>query len=368
MSDSQSSAGKRTQKIPGTFITSSLPGQRFEVTSVPQPANAGTSHSDNPAGAPGSYRVVFALHRPSTSLDAVTEINCSQILEGDSYLQLKADIRADIQVIGSAGIRVLLKRNRNGFFAKIETDPFPAKNFADAKRIAYEMIAPTLSQWSTEANVPLVVYRTDAIELATESCRTDVVVPFSEIQFVPPPSGIGPKLRGYVSLYREALNSNCPAYSFLCLYRILEGLINDRGQRGAKARADGTDPPKYRIWRVPSKESHFIPWLHALYRLRPNWDSTLVAWMFPEEARGEKITKVINNLYDLRCKIAHAIAGDPDDEEKFWADSLDYTIKIESWMPLTQMIARRLLKDEFPNEFLVGVSDDGLDDLYKDPT
>jgi len=90
--------------------------------------------------------------------------------------------------------------------------------------------------------------------------------------------------------------------------------------------------------------------------------------MFPEEARGAKITKVIDDLYELRCKIAHAIAGGPDTKGDSWEESPDYTAQVEKWLPLTQMMVRRMLKDEFPKEFLVGLPDDDLEELYKEPS
>jgi hypothetical protein len=279
-------------------------------------------------------------------------------------LKLQADVNAHIQAYPSLHLRAALKRNTRKFLAKVETDPFPAQNFADARRLAFKMVAPMLSQWSVDANVPLSIYRTDIIELATNSRRLDIVAPFPETQFVPPPPvHSGPKFRGYSSLYRESLNTTSPAYSFLCLYRILEGLRKDRNDRGFRARNAGTEPPKYRTWKVPSNESQVVPWLNALYRLRPPWDSSQMISMFPIEARGVKINKVVDDLYKLRCKIAHAIAGDPDNVGDFWEESVAFTDEIETWMPLTQMITRRMLKDEFPTEFLVDLPDDDLGDL-----
>lgn len=71
-------------------------------------------------------------------------------------------------------------------------------------------------------------------------------------------------------------------------------------------------------------------------------------------------------LEPLRNSIAHSIFGGTGGN--FWEESLEYVDGIEKWLSLTQMIVRRMLKDEFPTEFLVGVPDDGLEDLYKDPS
>ena len=96
------------------------------------------------------------------------------------------------------------------------------------------------------------------------------------------------KFRGYAGLYRDSQNTNTPAYTFLCLYRILEGLIKDRAQRGKEARAKGEASPSYRTWLVPSLESQYVPWMKALYPVKNDWlagqlDSTSAS--FPRGAR-----------------------------------------------------------------------------------
>lgn len=355
-----------TAPLDFSFMSSSLPGQRFFVTMVPQFDNQKLSHADNPKGGPGDYRVIFALHRPGSSLDSAPHFMSPEILTGNSYLKMKGDATVTAHIFYSsdtASLRAAVKRNSHNFMAKIETDPFLAKDFADARQIAFRMMAPMLSYWSIETNSQLSIYRTDVIELATESRLMDIVAPFPELDFTLPNIPISLKLRGYSSLYRESLNSNSPAYSFICLYRIIEGLEKDRKKRVIESKAQAVGPPNSGTWLIPATESQYIAWLNALYRIRPPWNINHLQNLFPEQIRGKRLSKALEHLRELRNKIAHAIFG--EDGCDFWEESFEYMDHIEMWTPLAQMIVRRMLKDNFPSEFLVGVPDVGLEELFK---
>ena len=143
--------------------------------------------------------------------------------------------------------------------------------------------------------------------------------------------------------------------------------MNDRKARGQKAKKAGGLPPVYKSWRFPSSEPEFVPWLNALYRIRFNWVASQIGSLFHPDARGKKLTKIINeHIMPLRHKIAHSIFGETGGD--FWEESLEYHNEIEEWLPVGQMIVRRMLKDEFPGEFLVGLQDLGIEDLCKNPT
>jgi hypothetical protein len=102
--------------------------------------------------------------------------------------------------------------------------------------------------------------------------------------------------------------------------------------------------------------------LNALYRVRFNWDASQIGPLFPSDDRGKKIMRIIDEyIMPLRHKVAHSIFGESGSD--FWEESLEYHDRIEEWLPVSQMIVRRMLKDEFPAEFLVGVPDEGIDDL-----
>jgi hypothetical protein len=212
------------------YLEKALPGQRFSITFVPQFASLGRGKvPDKPSGSPGEYRATFVLHRPGYPLETSQDASAAELLDGDSYLKLKesAKLRLEVHVPGlsSSPLHATTAQNSRGFVAKIETGPFKAQDFADARIIAFRMFAPLLSLWSIECNIPMSIYRTDVIEQATSSRCMDVVAPFPDVTVPPPIGPVGLKFRGYASLYRECLNCNTPAYTFLCLYRILEGLV-----------------------------------------------------------------------------------------------------------------------------------------------
>jgi hypothetical protein len=347
-----------------TIETGSLPGLRLLITSVFQFASLGEEKTpDNPAGGPGEYRATLVLHRPGHPLEPHLTANASDLLQGDSYLKLKSIIQINANITDNlnqlTSLTMNIRTNDRGFLAKIETQAFQAQNFNEARQLAFRMVAPQLSFWSIECNIPMSIYRIDLIEVATESRQIDCVLPFPEIDLIPPSTPMSAKFRGYASLYRESVNSNTPAYSVLCLYRILEGLFNDRKQRGQEAGKKGHAKPSYPTWHVPATKQQFVSWLNALYRVRFNWDANLIEFLFPKEARGKKITKVKDDFLEpLRNRIAHSIFGDTGSEP--WEESIEHFEDVNNWLPLTQIIVRRILKNEFPNEFLVGVPDDDL--------
>src|SRR5207245_1178130 len=99
-----------------------------------------------------------------------------------------------------------------------------AQDFDDAELKAYRALAPTLSIWSLQRDIPLQVFQIDSIELATGNARTSFVNPSLEVAWAVPARGtMSEEFRRYASLYREASNSNTPAYQLLCFFKIIEG-------------------------------------------------------------------------------------------------------------------------------------------------
>ena len=81
--------------------------------------------------------------------------------------------------------------------------------------------------------------------------------------------------------------------------------------------------------------------------------------IFRAEAVGKKFGDVIDKiLAPLRVNVAHALSL-KSGELTLSVDELLHTQQVNSWLPLTKCIVRRLLKDEFPNEFLCHLAEDG---------
>lgn len=372
---SQKSVEKVTQpgmSVPINYWEWSLPGERLMLTWCNKTSQEPSVNSTSePIGNPGDYAAIVILYRPGYLLDEPFDTKTSDLLVGNSHVQLTdiGDLRIGIRLEESQEtIDIASTQNPDGFIGKLITNAFSAQNFSDARQIAFQAVAPTLSQFSIECNVPMSIYRMEIIEQATGNRSIDLVVPFPEIEFTPKfhlPIQLGQinsKFRGYASLYREAHCTNSPLYALLCFYRIVDGLDKDykaltKEQKAAKTASKGA-----KAWFVPSKKSQFLPWLNALYRCRFNWIEDKLGHLFPPVARGKTISVVLDKfIRPVRNRIAHSLFGDHGDEP--WVEDLSLLNEVEQWLPLTQMIVRRLLKDEFPDEFLSGIPDDGLEDF-----
>jgi len=78
MSCSQSPGSERRLTIPLTFLESLFPGQRFALSFVFHDAASAAPRADNPSGAPGTYHVVLALHRPDSPLNPLPDLGSAE--------------------------------------------------------------------------------------------------------------------------------------------------------------------------------------------------------------------------------------------------------------------------------------------------
>jgi hypothetical protein len=80
--------------------------------------------------------------------------------------------------------------------------------------------------------------------------------------------------------------------------------------------------------------------------------------MFPSESKGKRLMHlVVTELAKLRDEIAHSIMR--SGELSLSADDLIKIQRVNKWLPLTRCIARRMLKNDFPTQFLSYLKDDG---------
>jgi hypothetical protein len=66
---------------------------------------------------------------------------------------------------------------------------------------------------------------------------------------------------------------------------------------------------------------------------------------------------VVTELRNLRDQIAHSIMD--TGELSLSLDDLVQLQRVSKWLPLTRCIARRMLKNDFPTQFLAYLKDDG---------
>jgi hypothetical protein len=242
---------------------------------------------------------------------------------------------------------------------KIVSEPFDANGRDDAQQKAYGALLPAISNWSVHLDIPLQVGVIETTELRTGSAGITVVAPFYEAPFAVQgnPPEHDSEFAHYASLYREALNSNSPVYRFLCLFKIIEGIRFRRSRLGKESGTSGKPfhrPPE----NIPSEEKEFVPWLKALFPIRREWDALTVSGIFVSESKGKKISHLVGTeLTSLRNEIAHGILY--SGELALSVDDLVHVQRVNKWLPLTRCIARRMLKNEFPTQFLPYLKEDG---------
>jgi methylamine utilization protein MauJ len=354
----QVSAPPASQEVP----MSTFSGEAATITLVPFFAQGNPRNTDNPKGMPGQYRVTIVLGRPGRFEVRERVFHFSDRLTGNSHIAITRPAAVPRAVPDAIGIRVRArtdagafifdgKPNAEGYLGKLVSEPFDAQTFDDALRKAYHAVAPSLSNWSAHLDLPVYVAQVDATELRTGAASAQVFTPPLEAAFAVEGE---PKLESeflyYAGLYREALNSNSPAYRFLCLYKIIEGVRLRRNRLAMEAKASGRKPQRFEFEEIPAEPSALQPWLNAIYNLRERPQLAL-EHVLPLEVRGRRFGQIVDSkLMPLRNEVAHGIldSGEP-------GISIDDMLKLERvnrWLPLTRTIARRMLKNNFRDQFL----------------
>jgi hypothetical protein len=369
----QKEAGVPATALTTEFSPMGLSGQEQRMSFVPvfadpdDPRNVG-----GPQGLPGDYKVTFVLARPGVPLVPEREYKFSNSLGGNSHLAITEPAFSPPGISDAQQIRIYADSqeghfeffgfpNKDGFLGKIETRPFHALDITDAQRKAYRALAPSLSNWSLHLDIPLHVFQIDTVELRNSNVQMTLTTPFWEAPFsVVPQARLTQDFLGFAGLYREALNSNSPVYRYLCLFKIIDGLLQRRRRLGREARAAQrpfSRPPEV----LPGTHDEFTRWLNGIFPIRQErgWDEMALSSIFRKEVRGKRFKQVIDSeLYPLRNDVAHALSSGSG-ELKLSADEMLHTERVNKWLPLTKCIVRRMLKNEFPEEFLTYLREDG---------
>lgn len=349
------------------FPINTFPGEAAAITMVPFFALGDPRNTDNPNGAPGEYRVTIVLGRPGRFETGERSYHFSDQLVGNSHIAITRPAIEPRVMPDAVGIRIRVqidagaftfngKPNAEGYLGKLISEPFRAENFDDAMRRAYHAVAPSLSNWSVHLDVPVYVAQVDATELRTGAARAQVFTPALEAKFA---VAAEPRLESeflyYAGLYREALNSNSPAYRFLCLYKIIEGVRLRRERLAREARNIGHEPERFKFEEIPVENSVLALWLNSVYGVR-EWQPLALEQVAPADVRGRRFSQIIQSkLASLRNEVAHAILDSGE-----LGMSVDDMFKIERvnlLLPLTRTIARRMLKNSFRDHFMVHLSD-----------
>lgn len=349
-----------------------LPGNTMHLVAVGRSSRNPNAacNAAHPAGSRGQYRVTFVLSRPGFPLEPEYRYSFSDLVKGDSHLAIAKPAFEnpagdfDQIVIDGASpdgqFRFTGYGNERGFLGKIQSDPFVADGFSDAEQKAYRALVPSLSFWSSELDIPLNVYQVESAEVSTGNKQTSVLPAYPHVPWsVMPSAQLEHEFLGCASIYREALNTNSPPYRYLCLYKIIEGLRVRRARLATEAKRCGQQPRRFQGEDIPERKEDFVPWLNAIFSIRPTWDDMALSQIFVAEATGRSITHVADKfLRPLRDNIAHALSK-PSGELTMSADELLHMREVNKWLPLTKSIVRRMMKNEFPAQFLRYLREDG---------
>jgi hypothetical protein len=336
-----------------------LHGQNQYVVFEPPPNYPGSG-----GGQEGAYKVVFTFSRPGFPLRPEGKHTFEQWLEGDSHLfiRIKPDTAKIVIAFGSTegtyefhGIP-----NRAGCLGKMVVECMAAKDYFDAEQKAWTALSPVLSWISLHLDIPIHVYQVDVIDRHTGGQMAKLPLPYRTIGMAISPVFAGtPDFRYYASLYREALSTNSPLYQFLCLYKIPDG-VYARRQRMARDGKAATEPEHRTLEGFPDDESEFKTWLDSIFPrpARISWNRMHFDSIFRPEARGKDFWSVFSaHLLPIRNRVAHALVG--AGETGYSIDNATDLRTVLYWLPVAKCMARRMLKNEFPTEFMPGWRDDG---------
>lgn len=324
---------------------------------------------DNPLpgiydGAAGEYVVKFILCRAGFPLIPEGDNTPGERLVGDSHLEIGAlnnlKVTAVVGDQGSGCARETLefvgKPNPAGFLASFETK-CEAKSFRDARRKAHDALAPVLSAWSLVLDIPLSIFRVALRELKSGIPREIFNRPYPKASLaVPYRVWSDAEIRGCAGVYREAVNgSNTPAYRFLCFFKLLES-IRLRRERLAQQSKIAAKPfiPNKAHEVLPDSEQDLVVWLRAILLEAPSISNrSAINSVLVPEAKGRRFGFIIDNhLRPLRDRIAHLLFDEHELEIESSSDSQVTAEDVYKWLPLMKCMVRRMLKNEFPAEFL----------------
>jgi len=319
-------------------------------------------------GIPGLYQVTFVLSRPGYSLVPEGSYSFSGGLDGDSHLAITKpafvppgnENASEIVVYCTTEDGHFVFRgapNKRGVLGKLISEPFNANSRRDAEERAFRALSPSLSNWSVHLDVPLEICQRETCEITTGNVQTSIVTPHFQAPFAVLPAAQSlPEFRGLASLYREALNTNSAVYQFLCFYKIVEALRARRKRLQRRAKKLGT-PYSLPIEVLPATEKEIAAWLRSLFYARPDWDLFAIESAVPSELRGQEMGCVIDSvLKPLRDQVAHALTTAKGDLT-LSVDELLHARQVTLRLPMMKCIVRRMLKNDFPAEFLSHLPD-----------
>jgi hypothetical protein len=344
------------------FVPWGVPGEEHKLIVAPVFKDGASDPGQmNIAGQRGKYRVQFLLARPGYATHGEREHKFIDDIVGSSHVRITKpeaergpqDVEKVILAMLGKTYQIVGLPDKEGFLGKLVAE-LEAENAAGAEQEAYGSLAPFLSAWSMNADIPIHIETIQVTDLKTQVSTLHVVTPHFEMNF---PGGQQPFFQDefcqYASIYREGLNSNSAFYRFLCFYKIIESLIAKRGREAGAKKTAGQDPRRA-YETIPEKRGDILALLKRLYPWRDAWDEMALRHIFPDGVLGQRVTAIRDrHLRALRLGIAHALLD--KGEITVILDKIEYIQAVDKWLPLCRICARWMLLSDFPSECSLGL-------------
>jgi hypothetical protein len=157
--------------------------------------------------------------------------------DGGSYLLLP-DGQAMSRVRCTGGMFEFKKNSKNE--QSLVAFECTANSTAEARRKFSEVVLPFVDYLSYVANCPIVLTTIRIDDPKNGRNAIEYVSPYRQAIFSAHISTLYPEMAPVHAMYREAKNSHSDFYTFLCYYKILEGLLGAvRNSVFVKAKAKG---------------------------------------------------------------------------------------------------------------------------------
>jgi hypothetical protein len=279
-------------------------------------------------GSRGVYDVVLILGIPGRT-SATTEINLDAALAGGDSLLLGSGLKLTLDSAGIAGTADVLP-NDQGRLSQVRAS-VEAEGFGAAERLIYNLVVPSLSLISFQADVALEISGVLLTERSTQIKKFGATMLGT---FQPAPEqlegNLTSEVRPLLAAYREGLSANSPMYQALSFYKIIENvtaLNTQRARRAAKTGAAFADPLLRTLPTDPADLTDKTEWEREVFS----------AYL------GKSYTEVRDGLNDtIRNAVAHLAPG----RDVRSADLLDDIEACRLAAPLLRYMARDLIHGE----------------------
>ena len=291
----------------------------------------------------GSVTVILA--RPDSLPDPRWLRSASEI-EGDSHIAIcrpatEVDVptrRLTFELYDESQNTVILLglANPAGYLGKFVLLERAEANVHFCEIAAMQIILPIMSQLSYQNDVPLFVWQIHVAPAGTAQIFVRVAVPF-----LPKRNGnrhhlVPSKFFKVTSAYREGLSliQISPLFAFLLFYRVIEACTSLRT-------IPETSSPAVKQ-RIPGDWEQIRTWLAESLSMPPPSLQDALA-VVPEEALGKKYRWIINELREIRNRVAHGLVD--ENQEISSVDDPVLRIKVGRWMTVCRCLARAALTE-----------------------